>query len=673
MIRLLLPLLAGIIAYDQGLPAPGYTTVMLAILAASALLMGGTAFIRDRSPGIQGAFTGAFALFYAAAGWCAYSATDIRNYSLASGGGYDTGRASVVRVIEEPKDGPASRKMTVEILHRVWADSVVACSGRALLYVYRKPGMLQIGQGDTLLVPSTWVPVRNSGNPFEFDNETFQRRRNILVQQRLSPDRIALIGHPAAGEVSWLRSAHLWCNRQLRSYLRDSATYGLLNAMLLGDERSFDPELRQAYSQTGVVHIVSISGSHVAVLFGLVTALLFWMRGNRGAVIRYVVSLTLVWLYVLIAGAPPSALRSAFMFSIIAFAPLTGREGNSLNTIATAAVILLTAQPAWIFSVGFQLSFSAVLSIFLFYKPIYRTWPQTNRLARWGWQAVSVSIAAEILTAPIVIYYFNNFPLPFIAANLVAGLLVGGCALVGGIAIIALSWLPPVAEAVSWIVTRCVTFFNALIIRLQEVNPVALRYLHITGPELVLMYLLIAGLSIWLMLRQPKGLAVALPAACLLMALLCADQYHVLRQERLVVYSNGRLPLVEHIRGRHFSRIAGPDNENRNAASAHIGWRAWRRSPEEPGTYLEIGGKKVLVLTDSAANSFTQPLPVDVLVVARPLHLMQVGNMLNMFRPRKVVLGVRPGPYHLRRWTDSCAAHAVGLINVSEQGACVVE
>lgn len=674
LLRPLLPLITGIIAYDVGWPATKYLVPIIVCAICSGLLLAGTAFIRKRNKLLDVGHAVLTFLFFASLGWCAYAATDSRNRDDWFGHSISTNGASIVRIAEEPKERTATNKAVVEVLYNLNDSGTRRTSGKALVYVYRRIGMPAFTKGDTLLLPAAWVPVRNNGNPFEFDNVAFQRRKDIRFQQFVSPEKLITLGNANAWQAGFLQKAHLWCNLQLRTYIQDSATFGLLNAMLLGDESGFDPELRQAYSQAGVIHIVSISGSHVAVLFWVITALLFWIKGNRGAFIKYFAGLLLVWLYVLIAGAPPSALRSALMFSVIALSTLSNREENSLNTLAAAAVILLLAHPAWLFTVGFQLSFCAVLSILMFYQPIYRAWPQTNRLGRIIWQAISVSIAAEILTAPLVIYYFNNFPILFIIANLLAAVLVGICALIGGISIIALCWIAPLARGLAWLVTWCVKCFNAGISRLQQYNPESFQFLHITGLELVLIYYIIIAIGVWLLRRDVKGLLMALPAVCILLCLLSIDKYKALRQERLIVYSNGRVPLAERISGQYFSELTEDRSISYDAKAAHIGWHAWKRQANPISIpYMRLAGKDILLLKDTAVNVFTHSLPVDVLIIGRSLRQLRVSSTLRDFMPKEIVLAIRPSAYHLQRWSDSCAAHGIRLVNTAESGAYIIE
>ena len=673
LLRPLLFVVLGIVCYDRswiGLtPDIGFATLFLSGLFSMVF-----AFVRKRAVWLDAVYGSCFAIFFIALGWCSYATTDVRNRSNWAGKAIDTTGLSLVRIMEAPQLRPATTKLRVAWLADVRAGKSLPASGNGLLYIYRSGTQLSFSEGDTLLVPSRWLAIRNSGNPFEFDNATFQRRKNILHQQFLPPDAITVFGKANPAEASPLAKIHHWADRQLRAYIRDSATLGLLQAMLLGDESGFDTELRLAYSQTGIIHIVSISGSHVAVLFGVVVFVFRWMRGKRGNLVRYLVGVTLVWLYVLVAGAPPSALRSALMFTVIALAGISEHEGHSLNTVVCAAFALLLAEPAWLFSVGFQLSFGAVLSMLLFYTPIYRLWywPKKTSITRWLWAAIAASFSAEILTAPLVIYYFHNFPLLFLFANMIAAVMAGVCALVGGLAIIALCWLPPVAKGLGFLVTLIVNWFNAVIIWMQGWNVTALQHLRLTLPELLLCYLLIIALGVWWLRKARTGLLIALPAACAILLSLTVDAYTTRRQERLIVYNNGRAPAAEIIRGKYFEPLTG-GQVGYNALATHTGFGAWRKNSDSLPPYFSFGGKTMLLLSDSTVQSYENPFPVDVLILGRPLRQIRVASFLQTFSPKEVVLAVRPSAYHLRRWTDTCAAHGIRLHNVATEGAYIRE
>lgn len=669
--RPLLFLVCGIVCCDQAWIGVGHAMPVLALLLVGGIALLFLGLQRRYQWGIEIVYGVAFCLFFCSLGWCMYYTSDAGSAKGTGIAATDTSALTLVRIKDEPTKRPATTRLLVEQLASVENGKVKPVSGNAWLYIYGN--MAELKAGDTLLVPSEWQAITNRDNPFELDNAALQRRRGIRAQGFILATDIQVWAKAEQQQRSWLTRSHDWCNGQLQAHIKDSATLGLLQAMILGNESGFDPELRQAYSQTGVIHIVSISGSHVAMLYLCVTGVLFWIKGRKGKWAKVIVGLTLVWIYVLMAGGPPSAMRSAVMFTVLAVCALVDRDKNHLNTIAGAAFGLLIYQPAWLFSVGFQLSFAAVLSILIFYQPLYRLWywPQRWTLSRWVWQGVAASVAAEILTAPIVIYYFHNFPLHFLFANLLAAVLIGICALVGGMAVIGLFWFPAAANAVGWVVTLLVRVFNAAIMWMQGLNAEALQHLQIGQLELVLLYLVIAGISIWRLRQKMVALSYGLVAACVLMVLLNYDHYMSLKQKRLVVYNNGKTPAVEVIHGHRFQTLAG-NADNYNAAMAHIGYSAWRPNYNPAVPYQTVGGKTILVLNDSSQTEYG-PLSADVLVLARSLRHLDVGSILNAFHPKDIVLAARPSAYQLERWKDSCAAYNIRLFNVAAQGAYIVE
>src|SRR5690606_16379397 len=168
-----------------------------------------------------------------------------------------------------------------------------------------------------------------------------------------------------AQEKSLTDKTHARAMHILDHYIKDTATLGLIQAMLLGDEMNFDPELRQSYVETGIIHIVAISGSHVMVFFGIISFLFFWLKSPRYEFIKYLISVPLVCFYVAVAGAPTSAVRAAIMFSFIALGLLIQKERQPLNQLFATAFFMLLYEPMWFFAVGFQLSFAAVLSLII--------------------------------------------------------------------------------------------------------------------------------------------------------------------------------------------------------------------------------------------------------------------------------------------------------------------
>ncbi len=668
-LRLVLPLALGIFCYDRWPGAFGGAIgfwMLVGMAAAFAML----SLVRTRSAAMAAGRTLTLHLALFLLGHSLAWSGDVRNRSGWAGKPGQTSDAHLVR-LDEPQRKARIWRVPVRFVSQLDSSGLEPATGGAFLNFYKTGEPLPFGEGDTLLVSATaWTPVENSGNPHSFDYARFLRRKGTHFQQFLGADDAVLIGKAAPSERGWIEKLHDASIATLRRYVRDPQALGILEAMLLGYETDFDPELRQAYAETGVIHIVAISGGHVAMLFAVVNGAFFFLRRRWGRVFRMLLGIALMWVYVLVAGAPPSAVRSAVMFSVIALAFLARREGSALNTLCAAAFALLCYEPMWLFAVGFQLSFAAVVSLILFYPPISRwvwsRWWMVNTV----WKVVAASLAAQILTAPISVYYFHNFPLWFLVANVFAWIMLGACALVGGLAILAFSWAPPVASLLATLVTWLVKGFNWIVLLLHRGNPESWSHLRISFAEMVCLYGVIGFAATFLTHRKRLALHGGLASACALLALLSADRYASLKQDLLVVYNTSRHTFVDRITGARYQPVfadtawkaAGPAPKD-----ARTGYGAWQPSIRSGVIDVKrVHGKTVLLLNEALQFDASPPFPVDVLVINRSLKGLSPSLVRKQFSPGQIVLGGGHRRWQTLAWKDSCAAlsqpfHATGL------------
>ncbi len=200
----------------------------------------------------------------------------------------------------------------------------------------------------------------------------------------------------------------------------------IVAAMVLGDKQALDKDTKDAFSVSGASHVLALSGLHLSIIYFILT-LLTGRRHKRKGFSQAIILLSL-WLYVLLVGMAPSIMRSAIMLSIYSFCLIVGREKASVNTICLAAICLIVANPLCVWDMGFQLSFLAVLSIVALYRPINHLLPKGGEIAgvkaidsllRAVWSMMSVSLASQVGTAPMVAYYFGRFSCYFLLTNLI--------------------------------------------------------------------------------------------------------------------------------------------------------------------------------------------------------------------------------------------------------------
>lgn len=205
--------------------------------------------------------------------------------------------------------------------------------------------------------------------------------------------------------------------QKMKSLHIEEQDYAVISAMALGDKSALDAETRESYSVAGTSHVLAVSGLHIAIIFQVI---LLMLGGKRKSRLTIIISTIVVWAYVVLIGLPASAIRSATMISLYGFGLLAKRQGPSINTLSFAYVVMLFLNPLSLFEISFQLSFLAVASILLFQPLIAELHQPHHKLTRWAWQLLSVSVAAQLGTLPIIVYYFGRISCYSVLTSFVA-------------------------------------------------------------------------------------------------------------------------------------------------------------------------------------------------------------------------------------------------------------
>jgi competence protein ComEC len=189
----------------------------------------------------------------------------------------------------------------------------------------------------------------------------------------------------------------------------DPESNAFAKSLLFGTKSDMSPNLKTAYQQLGILHIIAISGMHLDILFKLLEKGTLWLPNKNWARWTKLISLLLiVWSYTLIAHAGPSVVRASLFFSTLLIGRFFYLNIFSLNTISIGILLVLLYNSQIMTGIGLQLSYAAVVGIHFFYKPVLQLLPMDNRLLQFAWSNLAISIAAQLTTLPIVLYYFHS-------------------------------------------------------------------------------------------------------------------------------------------------------------------------------------------------------------------------------------------------------------------------
>lgn len=370
------------------------------------------------------------------------------------------------------------------------------CIGKIIFYIPKRTKKI-IEVGNKIKLFETPKVLQNSFNPHQFDYSKYLQNQNIFYELKLKEtDKLEV-----SVAYNFYHYINLIKSKLLKSYPVDSFksdNYNLLMALLFGEKTELSKELSNNYTQAGIIHILAISGLHIALIYGIV----LWLtkplhRLKKGKIYIFLISLCVLWFYAILAGFSASIVRAAVMFSIIALAKILNRQSNIYNSLALSALFLLLCNPNYLFDVGFQLSFAAVLSIVIF-QPLVRKYSYSKYfIVRETKSLLLISFVAQLGVLPLTLYYFGQFPLLFLVANLIA-IPISSLILVLGLVSIPFNFLlPKMAVYLSLFVNFLIDVMNNFTAWIVQFDAFIIRNIAFDEVLVGLLYVIIACVIYW--------------------------------------------------------------------------------------------------------------------------------------------------------------------------------
>ncbi|MCY7423018.1 MAG: ComEC family competence protein, partial [Chitinophagaceae bacterium] len=343
---------------------------------------------------------------FVAAAFITYK-NDIRNNDLWVGNLYKN-EGAVIATVQEPLVEKSKSYKALAVIDAIYTNNKwIKVKGNLLLYFKKDSLPPALTYGSQIVFIKALQPITNPGNPGSFNYQRFNAFRDIYHQCFLQTGDYKTTGVVSKNAFrQWLFDLQFSVINALKKYIKEEREQGVAEALLIGYRDDLDKNLVQAYSNTGVVHIIAISGLHLGMIYGtLVWFFKLFKKRKWLWWIKPLVILLVIWIFSLIAGAAPSILRSAVMFTFILAGESLAKKLTIYNTLAASAFTLLCFNPFALWDVGFQLSYAAVLSIVLFMQPVYNWFYFKNKFLRAVWKLNAVTLSAQILTVPIVCYH----------------------------------------------------------------------------------------------------------------------------------------------------------------------------------------------------------------------------------------------------------------------------
>ena len=407
-----------------------------------------------------------------------------------------------------------------------------------------------ITTGDQLIILAKPQSIKNAGNPFEFDYQSLMHQRNIWFSAYLAEGTYLKTGHQVIHISNLAEKVRDRLVAMLAEALPNKEERSVVSALTLGYRTEIDQDTLDYFASTGAMHVLSVSGLHVALIFMILGFLLsFLKRGKIGPVVFSVVMITFLWIYAFISGFSPPVQRSTLMFTFVIIGNGIRRPVNIYNSLTASALFLILLNPNVLFDVGFQLSYLAIFGIVLIQPVLFNIFELTNPILKWSWSLFTVSLAAQLLTFPLGFFYFNQFPNLFWLSNFVV-VPITTFIMWFGIAFFIFIPFHSLAMFIGMIIQK-LTFVMLWALKVMDAQPIALsRGIVLTVWQTWLLYGIIISILIFGFSKRKQWIFYGL---FLIIALQCSviiANFKLINQRHIFVY-NTRNTMIHLINGRN--------------------------------------------------------------------------------------------------------------------------
>lgn len=588
-------------------------------------------------------------------------------------------RAIVTRF---PEERARSWKMEA-VVEQVHTDVWQPAKGRIILYLSRQDFPEPFVYGDILLIKGAPVIPEGPANPGEFDYRSFLALKNIYHQHFLRKGSVLKTDHdPPYLFLDFAFRGRAWAEATLERYVKGVREQGIASALVLGVTDGLDQDLLQAYASTGAMHILAVSGLHVSILYFILLWILSPFNKRReGRWIVALVALVVLWLYAFVTGLTPSVLRAVTMCSFMALAKPWARSTNIYNTLAVSALCLLLFDPFLIRSVGFQLSYMAVLGIVYFYPKIIMLWEPRHRLLTEVWKISAVAIAAQAATFPLGLLYFHQFPNYFLVSNLVV-VPLSFVVLVVGLLLLMVSFVPSIAMIAGICLEFVIRLLNAIVFALEGLPFSMIENIYITPWQCALLILFIIMVAALAEYRKFGYLIFACGCLCMISVLQWHHFLHQVNVRKITVYrvpGHSAIDLMEC--GRSFFLSDTTLEKDPQKLLYHVvpnrllgGIRQVDPgapfAKDIPGGRLIAWSGKIILQIHDASFALPASLEVDCLVIGNNA-VSSIEALVSSVKVRKVVLDSSNSFLFASRFLRDAKLYNLEVHSVLHQGAFI--
>lgn len=522
-----------------------------------------------------------------------------------------------------------------------------------------------LAPGNEVIIYSNLIEIPKNTNPNSFDYRQYLARQNIFHEVFLTEDTF---------KITKTHSTFKYYLYKLRTNLIDSFkplnwdtnTTVIINALLFGQKQFLDNETISNYSKAGVIHILAISGLHVGMLFLILNFIFSPIRKlKNGKLLFLIITLLSLWGFAQLTGMSASVTRAVLMFSLFSIGQYLNKAQNIYNTIAISALLLVLYNPNYLFEIGFQMSYAAVLSIVAFTPIFQKFYIPKNKIMRYIVNLNYVSIAAQIGVLPLAILYFNQFSMQFLIANIVI-IPTATLVLIIGLMLIPFNYIfLPLSKVFGTALHNIIHLMNSYIKWVANWDTMIITNIFYTTTLCIISYIILLLFLKTLHHFKPKWIITLLIGiVSLQLTYLITKKEHIKTTEFIVFNSKESLTAVKQESKISFHTTDSSSNNYSITAYQKLRFIKTLDIQELKNTYV-FQHQKILIIDSTATLPSNQKADIIVLTKNPKINLRRLIQNLN---PKQIVADRSNKNFNINLWKATCRKEKIPFHATAEKG-----
>lgn len=547
-------------------------------------------------------------------------------------------------------------------------------SGQLLINIKRDSISGTLPVDAIIYTKSDLKDIQKPLNPHQFDYSKYLELRQVYSQIYLQHNQFLILSNQPTTIYGYADQLRSTINSGLIKSGFEDDVLSIINALLLGQRQTIDKSIYNNYVNSGTIHILAVSGLHVGIIL-LILNFIFkpLLLLKHGRIIRPLIIVTLLWLFAIVAGLSPSVTRAATMFSIISIAMHLKRPTNIYNTLAISAFFILIIKPTFLFEVGFQMSYLAVLGIVSIQPILYKLWQPKYWIFDMPWQILTVTIAAQIGVLPISLFYFHQFPglffisnlvvIPFLEAILGLGLLVIVMALIG--------YIPkPIVQIYSFIIE----LLNKFVAWVAQFEAFLFRDIPFTIIQVLCTYIIIVSTVQIYKFKTFKWVAICLIGIICLQGTYIYNKFQN-KDEAFIVFNKSRFSMIglkqnDKLEVHHNLDDSKLRNDN-VIKNYKVGEFIDDVALSNLQDIYQFKNKTLLIIDSLGVYKNVSFQPHFVLLRNSPK--VNLNRVIDSLKPQQIIADASNYKSYVNRWKLTCRDKKIPFHYTNEKGAFILK